>query len=68
MKKGLAFRNQKGEKAGKLKVKKKQERKFREFSFIFLSKALSRENTVIGEWGFPLCKIERENRERSSAL
>ena len=40
MKKGLAFRIHKGERAGKLKVKKKQERKFREFSFIFLSKAL----------------------------
>ena len=55
MKKGLAFRNQKREKAGKLKVEKKQERKSREFSFIFLSKALSGENTVTGEGGFPLC-------------
>ena len=36
--------------------------------FHFLSKTLSRENTVIGEGGFPFCKIERENRERSSAL
>ena len=44
-------------------MKKKQGRKFREFSFIFLSKALSRENTVIWEWGFPLCKIGREYRE-----
>ena len=44
-------------------MKKKQERKFREFSFIFLSKALSREDTVIGEWGFLLCKIGREHRE-----
>ena len=44
-------------------MKKKQERKFREFSFIFLSKALSREDTVIGEWGFPLCKIGRKYRE-----
>ena len=67
MKKGLAFRNQKREKAGKLKVKKKQERKFREFSFNFLSKALSRENTVIGEWGFLSCKIGRESIERVSA-
>ena len=38
------------------------------FFFHFLSKTLSRENTVIGEGGFPFCKIERENRERSSAL
>ena len=67
MKKGLAFRKQKREKAGKLRVKKKQERKFREF-FHFLSKALSREDSIAGEGGFPFCKIERENRERSSAL
>ena len=40
----LAFRIHKGEKAGKLKVKKKQERKFREFFFHFLSKALENYN------------------------
>ena len=48
-------------------MKKKQERKFREFYFIFLSKALSRENTVIGGWGFLSCKIGRESIERVSA-
>ena len=35
--------------------------------FHFLSKALSRENTVIGEWGFLSCKIGRESIERVSA-
>ena len=48
MKKGLAFRNQKREKAGKLKVKKKRERKFREFFFHFLSKALESYNRRVG--------------------
>ena len=44
---------------------KKQERRFREdfLVFHFLSKALSREDSIAGEGGFPFCKIERENRE-----
>ena len=57
MKKGLAFRNQKREKAGKLKVKKRNEREGSEgFGFLvfhFLSKGVPRENTVTGEGGFP---------------
>ena len=57
MKKGLAVRNQKREKAGKLKVKKRNEREGSEgFGFLvfhFLSKGETRENTVTGEGGFP---------------
>ena len=60
MKKGLAFRNQKREKAGKLKSEEETREEVQRVFFHFLSKALSRENTVIGEWGFPLCKIGRE--------
>ena len=57
MKKGLAFRDQKREKAGKLKVKKRNEREGSEgFGFLvfhFLSKGVLRENIVTGEGGFP---------------
>ena len=68
MKKGLAVRNQKKEKAGKLKVKKRNQREGSEgvwffLFFHFLSKASSREDSIAGEGGFPFCKTERENRE-----
>ena len=57
MKKGLAVQNQKREKAGKLKVKKRNEREGSEgFGFLvfhFLSKGVPRENIVTGEGGFP---------------
>ena len=57
MKKGLANLESKREKAGKLKVKKRNEREGSEgFGFLvlhFLSKGVPRENTVTGEGGFP---------------
>ena len=64
MKKGLAFWIRKERGLRKLKVKK-QERRFREdfLVFYFLSKALSREDSIAGDGGFPFCKTERENRE-----
>ena len=67
MKKGLDFRNEKREKAGKLKVKKrKRERRFRGvWGFLFFIFCLRhyRERVITGEWGFPFCKIGREYRE-----
>ena len=66
MKKGLTFRIQKREKAGKLKSEEETREGFREFSFIF---CLRHYRVVIGEWSFSLCKIGRESTERvSSAL
>ena len=73
MKKGLAFRNQKREKAGKLKVKKrKRERRFRGvwgflvFFFIFCLRHY-RERVITGEWGFLFVKQgESTVRERLS--
>ena len=48
-------------------MKKRNEREGSEgFGFLvfhFLSKALSRENSITGEGGFPFCKIGREYRE-----
>ena len=52
MKKRLDFQIQKREKAGKLKSEEETREEVQRVFFIFLSKALSRENTVIGEWGF----------------
>ena len=49
MKKGLAFQIQKREKAGKLKREEETREEVQRVFFHFLSKALSRENTVIGE-------------------
>ena len=53
MKKGLAFRIQKREKAGKLKSEEETREEVQRVFFHFLSKSLLRENTVIGERRFP---------------
>ena len=58
MKKGLAVRNQKREKVEKLKVKKKNKRGGSEGIFCFfhfLSKGVSREESITGEGGFSFC-------------
>ena len=47
-------------------MKKKKKRGGSEGIFLvfhFLSKALSREDSITGEGGFPFCKTEREYRE-----
>ena len=50
---------------------KKQERRFRGVGFLvfhFLSKGLSREDSITGEGGFPFCKTEREYRKSEFSL
>ena len=65
----MAFKNQKREKAEKLKVKKKQGRKFREFFFfIFCLRETERKHcNRRGRFSFVL-KREREYRERESLV
>ena len=52
MKKGLAFRKQKREKAWKTESEEETREEVQRVFFHFLSKALSRESTVIGEGDF----------------
>ena len=70
MKKGLAFRDQKREKAEKLKVKKKQGRKFREFFFffIFCLRETEREHCKLSEVFLRVKKGERVSREKKLSL
>ena len=68
MKKRLAFRIHKRKKAGKLRVKKKQERKFREFSFIFYLRHCQ-ERTLCNRGGrFSFLVESRERTERGVQL
>ena len=68
--KGWHFRNQKGEKAGRLKVNKKQERKFREFFFfIFCLRETEREHcNRRGRFSFVIKKGKRVSREGKLSL
>ena len=68
MKKGLAIWIRKERRLRKLKVKKRNKRGgsggFGFLVFHFLSKGLSREDSITGEEGFPFCKTgERVSRE-----